>query len=137
MDALRNLLIAPNNFEPMKYCTEFLEKKEILTLTSLQTALDDLGNTLESEKNDTYGNLQLIQSELKELGTQESVLKLKDTQSRAQKELDTSHLIIKKVYEELGDVSSSLGALDTHKYNARYFSKALVQLINLNKYCIS
>jgi len=131
MDPLRSLLT--HNFDPMKFCTEFLEKKEILTLSALQTALDGLYTTLERDKTETFNSIQTIQAELREQGTLTAVHRLKDTQARAQKELDTSHLIIKKVYEELGDVANSLDALDTHKYNARYFSKALVQLINLNK----
>ena len=131
MDLLKSLLTS--NFDPMKSCTEFLEKKEILTLSALQTALDGLYTNLEWEKTETFNSIQTIQAELREQGTLTAVNRLKDTQSRAQKELDTSHLIIKKVYEELGDLANSLDALDTHKYNARYFSKALVQLINLNK----
>ena len=95
MDPLKSLFTP--NFDPMKFCTEFLEKKEILTLSALQTALDGLYTTLEREKTETFNSIQTIQAELREQGTQAAVSRLRDTQSRAQKELDTSHLIIKKV----------------------------------------
>jgi len=118
--------------EFIEYVESLLAKHEAVGLNGLESALDCVRAEIEAERDKVAGEIESVQSVLKEKGGISLVNQLYGIKQNAQKDLDAAQKLSSELMKEYETSSKKLEEHDLHKTNAELLYELLMDLSSLN-----
>lgn len=121
-----------DNFNSIHFCEGLLKSCEIISLTSLEKALQDVRKKVENEKESALKSIEKIQQSIQEKGGMDISYQLLERQARAHKDLESARILVKELNLDYEKTSAMLENKEMQRKNSILLKNLVLELDNFN-----
>lgn len=121
-----------DNFNSIHFCEGLLKSCEIISLTSLEKALQDVRKKVENEKEFALKSIEKIQQSIQEKGGMDISYQLLERQARAHKDLESARILVKELNLDYEKTSAMLENKEMQRKNSILLKNLVLELDNFN-----
>lgn len=119
-------------FNPVKYCEDLLKTHEVVSLASLEKALNLVKEKIDVDKNAALASIEKIQQGIYAKGGFEISDQLFERQVRAHKDLEYARRLVKELNHDYEETSRLLEEKEMQKKNGVLLKDLVIELTNYN-----
>ncbi|OMJ86967.1 hypothetical protein SteCoe_11440 [Stentor coeruleus] len=121
-----------DSFNSINFCEGLLKSYEIVSLSSLEKALQEVKKKVENEKESALKSIEKIQQSIQEKGGIDISYQLLERQARAHKDLESARILVKELNRDYDKTSVMLENKEMQRKNAILLKNLVLELDNFN-----